>query len=184
MPLTQVASGLIESGAALANIGTGNITPAYLSQPLTRDTAKASTSGTSVDFTGIPSWVRRITVMYNGVSTNGASAYMIQLGDSGGFETTGYSSVAQTSNVATTSTSGLLTMYSTQAAGLNNGVIIITNVSGNIWVTSGITGYNSGPGTSSFAGNKTLSDTLTQIRITTVNGTDTFDAGSINILYE
>jgi hypothetical protein len=141
-------------------------------------------SGTQVNFTDIPSWVKRITVMFNGVSTNGGSAYLIQLGDSGGIETTGYSSTAQTSNVATTSTAGLLTMYSTQAAGLNNGIIVLANVSGNIWVTSGITGYAAGPGTSSFAGNKTLSDTLTQIRITTVNGTDTFDAGSINILYE
>jgi hypothetical protein len=141
-------------------------------------------SGTQVNFTDIPSWVKRITVMFSGVSTNGGSAYLIQLGDSGGIETTGYRSVAQTSNVATSSTAGLLTMYNTSAAGLNDGVIVLVNVSGNIWVTSGITGYAAGPGTSSFAGSKETSATLDRVRITTVNGTDTFDAGSINILYE
>jgi len=58
--------------------------------PLVSGTSQASTSGTSIDFTGIPSWVKRITVMFNGVSTNGTSNKQIQLGDSGGFETTGY----------------------------------------------------------------------------------------------
>jgi len=55
---------------------------------ITSGTAVASTSGTSIDFTGIPSWVKRITVMFDVVSTNGSAIILIQLGDSGGIETT------------------------------------------------------------------------------------------------
>jgi len=161
-----------------------NVTPAKLSQPLTLATAQATTSGTSIDFTGIPSWAKRITVVFDGVSTNGSSAYLIQLGDAGGIETTGYRSTAHTSSSAASSTDGLLTMFSTNASGLNDGLIVLVNISGNVWVTSGVTGYAAGPATSQFAGSKTLSDTLDRIRLTTVNGTDTFDAGSVNIMYE
>jgi hypothetical protein len=67
---------------------------------ITSGTAVASTSGTSIDFTSIPSWVKRITVMLNGVSTSGTSIPLIQLGDSGGIENTGYSAVAGASTSA------------------------------------------------------------------------------------
>ena len=75
-------------------------------------TSVASTSGTSIDFTSIPSWVKRITVMFDGVSTNGTSNLQVQIGDSGGIENTGYtaaaSGVANSGNLVTaaSSTSG------------------------------------------------------------------------------
>lgn len=145
-------------------------------------------SGTSVDFTSIPSWVKRITVMFNGVSTSGTSNWLLQIGDSGGIENTGYISQANTFNVTPSgavSTAGYLLANSVQAASTFSGVIPVVNVSGNNWVTSGMISSNvTANGQSIFGGTKTLSDTLTQIRITTVNGTDTFDAGSINIMYE
>ena len=180
MALTQVDSGLIEPGAALENIGTGNITPAYLAQPLTTDTAKASTSGTSIDFTGIPSWVKRITVMFNGVSTNGSTSLQVQLGDSGGVETTGYVS---SSNSTASSTTGLLVTAGAAAANNYQGSAIISLLTSNTWVYQSITSRNDAF-TFIGAGSKTLSDTLDRVRITTFNGTDTFDAGTINILYE
>jgi len=72
---------------------------------------------------------------------------------------------------------------SLNAAGyVHNGLVTIANVSGNIWVLAGTihnATYAEMP-----SGTKTLSDVFTQLRVTTVNGTDTFDAGSINILYE
>lgn len=169
-----------------AMINDAAITPAKLAQPLTLATAQSATSGTSIDFTGIPSWVKRITFMLNGVSTSGASSILIQLGDSGGFETSGYtSSAAIQSNVVAPSTQGFIINSTTvAAAGLRSGAIVFTNVSGNIWVASG-TIYDSTNGwPNSCAGTKTLSDALTQVRLTTVNGTDTFDAGSVNIMYE
>jgi hypothetical protein len=147
-------------------------------------TAVASTSGTSIDFTGIPSWVKRITVMLNGVSTSGTSLLQVQLGDSGGIETTGYTSGGWINNTTTnTSTTGFLANASTAAANIQYGIMTIALVSGNVWIASCSSGFSGGGG-SVTGGTKTLSDTLTQVRITTVNGTDTFDAGSINILYE
>jgi hypothetical protein len=153
---------------------------------LTSGTAVASTSGTSIDFTDIPSWVKRITVMFNGVSTNGASNPLVQLGDSGGIENTSY--IAQGTNSATTGaafTTGF-GIFSGQAANVIYGTMTITALNSNTWIASFCGGVNAGgtPLTLTGGGSKTLSDVLTQIRITTVNGTDTFDAGSINILYE
>jgi hypothetical protein len=153
-------------------------------------TAQNSTSGTSIDFTGIPSGVKRITVMLNGVSTSGTSIVQIQLGDSGGIETSGYSGVTVRSGASNTYTSayssGVLTQTAMTAASTYIGQIVFTNISGNSWLASGMTANATSPtnDSCSICGAKTLSDTLTQVRITTVNGTDTFDAGSINILYE
>lgn len=218
MALTQVDSGLIESGAALENIGAGNITstylasgaaltnigtgnitttyianaavtPAKLSQKLTLGTAVASTSGTNIDFTGIPSWVERITVMFAGVSTNGTSIIQIQLGDSGGIETTGYVGAASYLDNAASAdtgsyTSGIALSRINTAASTWNGSVVITNLNSNIWVANGLTANPEIPRTNPTAASKTLSDVLDRVRITTVNGTDTFDAGTINILYE
>ncbi len=155
---------------------------------ITSMTAQASTSGTSIDFTSIPSWVKRITVMLDVVSTNGTSAIQLQLGDSGGIETSGYvSTVSSISNTASGSnvlTSGVPVNTGSAAAGSYSGVLTCVKLSGNLWSTS-ISCIRTDIAVALVgAGNKTLSDTLTQVRITTVNGTDTFDAGSINILYE
>jgi len=181
------AGGLPDGVIATDDIAAAAVTPAKLSQPFTSGTAVASTSGTSIDFTGIPSWAKRITVMFSGVSTNGSSLLQIQLGDSGGVETTGYASAASygpSSGQFTTSTAGFILQATNQgsSASLSQGVFVITKLTGFEYVGSG-TNYSGGV-SAACAGSKTLSDTLTQVRITTVNGTDTFDAGTINILYE
>jgi hypothetical protein len=151
---------------------------------LVSGTAVTSTSGTSIDFTSIPAGVRRITVMFNGVSTNGSSIICVQLGDSGGIETTGYNG-GGTNQTPTyvTNTVGFNLVGSSGATSSYIGHAILTNLSGNTWVLSA--GIQLGSSNMAAAsGAKTLSDTLDRVRITTVNGTDTFDAGSINILYE
>jgi hypothetical protein len=156
----------------------------YAGGVVTAGTAVASTSGTSIDFTGIPSWVKRVTVMFNGVSTNGTSIHQVQLGDSGGIETSGYAGAVGTRGNENFYTNGFLINRGNTASSTASGSLVLTLVSGNIWVGSGINASNASDAPSFFGGTKTLSDTLTQLRITTVNGTDTFDAGSINILYE
>lgn len=150
-------------------------------------TAQNSTSGTSIDFTGIPSGVKRITVMLNGVSTSGSSIYLIQLGTSGGLVTTGYVGSAGYMNNAAASavtqpTAGI-GIYNDNAGRIIYGSVVITNITSNTWVSAGSIGTNTTfyGGT---AGTIALSGTLDRVRITTVNGTDTFDAGSINIIYE
>jgi hypothetical protein len=151
-------------------------------------TAQASTSGTSIDFTGIPSWVKRITVMFNEVSLSGTSSPLIQIGDAGGIETTGYlatSSITASANAiqGITSTSGV-PIFLAVATREVTGNVVFTIISGNTWIASGVFSTYDVTATVQTAGVKELSDTLTQVRITTVNGTDTFDAGSINILFE
>lgn len=161
-------------------------TTAYVDGKMVRATAVTAT-GTAIDFTGIPSWVKRITVMFDGVSTNGTSTPIIQIGDSGGIETTGYNSVA--SAMSSSVTSGTFTNCfplapaTTAATNTINGVVQIVNLNLNTWCESGNLAY---PNASSVlsAGSKTLSNTLDMVRITTANGTDTFDAGTINIMYE
>ena len=157
-------------------------------QKIVQGTAVASTSGTAIDFTSIPSWVKRVTVMFAGVSTSGTSLVQIQLGTSSGVVTTGYTSVATTAAggvVTNTSTSAFLCESATltSASNLRYGNVVFTNFTGNTWTATGII-YLTFPANTFMSGAKALADTLTQLRITTVNGTDTFDAGSINILYE
>lgn len=151
--------------------------------PLVSGTAVASTSGTSIDFTGIPSWVKRITVMLNQVSGSGTSNFMVQLGDSGGIENTGYTGAVNREVNVLGFSAGFILMFSTTAAVTNTIQVIISNINSNNWICSFIS-TRSDNYVSYGVGVKSLSDVLTQLRITTVNGTDTFDAGSINILYE
>ena len=157
---------------------------------ITSGTAVASTSGTSIDFTSIPSWVKRITVMFNGVSTNGTSSLAIRLGPSTTPETTGYSSSGTALGTATISTSTssthLLIGNTLVAARAVSGQAILSlmNSATNTWTYSASGAEDGFSNGLLGAGSKSLASTLGVVRITTSNGTDTFDAGSINILYE
>jgi hypothetical protein len=150
-------------------------------------TAQNTTSGTAIDFTGIPSWVKRVTVMFNGVSTNGASNWLVRLG-SASFSSTGY---LGTGNIVVSggATSGSnytngFGVNSGNVANILHGCIRVFNISGNSWVAEGSLANSASISTFFVGGSVTLSGTLDRLRLTTVNGTDTFDAGSINILYE
>jgi hypothetical protein len=149
-------------------------------------TAVNSTSGTSIDFTSIPSWVKRITVMFNGVSLSATANILVQLGTgSTTYTTTGYNAttaaVQNAGNSVNSSTAGFV-MINGQAARIVSGHMIITNISGNNWISS----HNAKLDTSTpifGGGDISLGAVLTAVRITS-SSTDTFDAGSINILYE
>lgn len=150
-------------------------------------TAVNSTSGTSIDFTSIPSWVKRITVMFNGVSTNGLSNYQVQLGTSGTPTTSGYTIYSSTFGSSSVSSAGFTSGYVVRVSRtteIASGMFTFCNVTGNIWTGNYFISDNSNGESFIGGGNVTLSGTLNMIRITTVNGTDTFDAGTINILYE
>jgi hypothetical protein len=170
-------------GNILGTDGAGNLS--WVNGRMVLATAQNTTSGTSIDFTGIPSWVKRVTVMFNGVSTNGTSNPLIQLGTSSGITSTGYLAGSAESTNRTSYTTGF-GFKAEAAANLIYGQCVICNISGNSWVAAHNVMIQQGGiyyqilGT----GSVTLSATLDRVRITTVNGTDTFDAGSINILYE
>lgn len=177
------ASGSLTTASSLTT-GTGAI---Y--NGIQASTAVASTSGTSIDFTSIPSWVKRITVMFSGVSTNGSSQVIIQIGNSS-VETTSYNGTGAGvtgSNVTSgggSVTSGFAIDSSGQAsaATTRNGIATISLLTGSTYAFNSVVAGNGYA--SMFGYSKTTSAVIDRVRITTVNGTDTFDAGSINILFE
>jgi hypothetical protein len=169
------------SGAVVSSMG---------SSVLTSATAQASTSGTSIDFTGIPSWVKRVTVMFNGVSTNGGSPVIIQIG-SGSITTSGYissGSTIQGSVVAASNyTSGFGMQDARFAAFTDYGIAFISLITNNTLAFSSVMNQTGAASARTIHGGGTspaLGGALDRVRITTVNGADTFDAGSINIMYE
>ena len=163
--------------------------PAY-SQPvggITHTAGQATTSGTSIDFTGIPAGVRRINLVFNGVSTNGVSNFLIQLGDAGGIENTDYTSSAELGGTGATSTAGFI-VRNLQAASPHSGFFTLINYGpgdGISWIGQAVIRPTDSSGTGgSSAGGKTTSAVIDRIRLTTVNGTDAFDAGAVSLTYE
>lgn len=153
-------------------------------------TAVATTSGTAIDFTSIPSWVKRITVMLRGVTTNGSSIPIIQLGTSGGIDATGYTgdtldyNTSAASGSGYTNVSGIRFRNSVSSASVFTGFIVLVTQTTNVWVSNGQISAGGTSGASAVIFNKSLSSTLDRLRLTTVNGLSLFTAGSINILYE
>ena len=148
-------------------------------------TAQSSGSGTTVDFTGIPLWVERITVIFNGVSLSAGDDILVQIG-SGSFTTSGYTSVSQQTNSGgatsgASSTSGFA-IYVSDSLRTPTGTMVLTQISANVWV-SNHTLFASTSRASFGGGSITLSGSLDRVRVTPT-GASTFDAGTINVMYE
>ena len=176
--------GIAAGGVKVGEFGSNGITG------VVRTATAVTASGTAVDFTSIPSWVKRVTVMLSAVSLSGTALVRFRLGDST-IATSGYSGVgsyvaaAGAASVAQTAGFDIYTSGTPSSSAAYSGSITFVNVSGNTWVASGVFAAAAGNlGTFPVAGTITLTTALTQVRITTSNGTDTFDAGTINILYE
>jgi hypothetical protein len=176
------------TGTVVSTGSSAVVTPTMLSQPLTRGTAQAATSGTSIDFTGIPSWARRITVIFSGTSTNGNSAIIVQLGTASSIEITGYlgsgNYVGPTTGSGNSTVGLLASGGGTDASVITHGTMVINNITNNSWTAFYVAGQSDSSYGVIAGGSKTLSGTLTRLRITTAGGTNTFDAGTINIFYE
>jgi hypothetical protein len=176
------------SGQVLTSAGASTAPSWQTVSAITSGTAVASTSGTAIDFTSIPSTAKRITVMYTSLQISGSSNVLFQLGTSGGIQTNNYlgSGVFLGSSSGASNYTTGFGINSTGSSNVMNGQIILSllNLSTGIWVANGISGLSNLAFIQTIAGSKTLSGTLDRLRITTVNGTDTFTAGSINIMYE
>jgi hypothetical protein len=198
MTVTAVASGTIAvgqlitgtgvtAGTTITALGTGSGSTGTYTVSTSQTVASTTITIVGVDFTGIPSWVKRITVMLQGVSLSGTANILFQLGTGGTPTTTGYVSGASTIGSATpastSSTSGI-PIYLAFAAASVSGSISFFNLSSNIWTASGTSAYGGVTGTATSGGYVSLGGVLNIVRLTTTNGTDTFDAGSVNILYE
>lgn len=162
-------------------------TTAYVDGKMVLSTA-VTASGTAIDFTSIPSWVKRITVMFNAVSTNGTSSPLLRVGTAGGIISTGYTSdimsgVNNGISASNTSIGVSLVSAGHQATYSYNGAITLELISANLWVIVGTLNIY-GVAVCLLGSKINTGVALDRIRITTVNGTDAFDAGSINIMYE
>lgn len=186
---TNAAAGFIEI-AIQSEVDAGTSTTLALVPSLNRialGTEQASTSGTTIDFTGIPSGTRRITVMGSAVSTNGTSGLMVQIGVSGGIENSGYTGGTNQGSTPTAFTTGFGVMEAMTAAnGYNFKMVIdLENAAAFRWIaSSSCIDTAATQGLRSSAGSKALAAVLDRVRITMFNGTDAFDAGVINISYE
>jgi hypothetical protein len=166
----------------VATIDNGVVTPAKLSQPFTSGTA-VTASGSSIDFTSIPSWAKKITIIINEVSTTVNSPILIRIGTSSGIETTGYSTTI--SNIASTAGTASYTIgfyASTTLVSSRNltGIASICLVGSNTWISSYV--GNDGSNSIISSGSKILSSTLDRISLVATAGS--FDAGSVNIIYQ
>ena len=194
---TTLTSGSVLVGAGtstptfVAPTTTGNVLfttngTSWSSTPkITSETSQATTSGTAFNFTSIPSWVKRVTVMINNFAISG-STLEVRLGTSGGIVSTGYvGSSGVYINGNATDTGGMSSSGMSFGGGVSSGygVIVFTNISGNIWMAMG--NYNNASTrTGTLSGSISLASALTQLRLTTTSGTATFSSGSVNIMYE
>ena len=193
LPVANGGTGVTTSTGSGANVlGTspsisGAVLSSMASSVITSSTSVASTSGTAIDFTALPSWVKRITVIFQNVSLTGNENYLVQLGTGGTptYTTSGYTATSTLGtsggNSIQTSTSGLI-MGTALASGFASGSMVITNITGNSWV-SNATLKRGTDGVLMSGGDVSLGAVLTAVRITR-SGTSTFDSGTINIFFE
>jgi hypothetical protein len=198
MSILALASNTLIGTAAAGNIeyngqffGTDSNASRAQMQRITQGTAVASTSGTSINFNSIPSWVKRVTCILSSVQVSGASTILVQLGTSGGVVTSGYTNTAGSINTTNNttrgaaSTSGILTYGGGSASAyVFSGSIVFVTLGSNIWIASGTTNNSFNNDSTTTAGRVSLGGTLDRVRFFTTNGTDTFTAGSVNIMYE
>lgn len=153
-----------------------------------RATSQASTSGTVVDFTGIPTWAKTITVALSGVSTSGTNSVIVQLGSTT-YTAAGYLGASSADSAATVTaalSTGFRFNFDTAdvAAAVRHGELKVSNITGNTWIASGVAALSDAAVTSTVAGTIALGGVLDRVRVTTIGSTDTFDAGTVNIIYQ
>ncbi len=176
------------SAAKMTIAANGAVTlasPALSNLAVNLQTAVASTSGTSIDFTGIPAGVNKITLTFNGVSDNGTSIQIAQLG-TGGIVTSGY--VATAAHIAPTTavisvTTGFPMTRNVAAASAISGILHLVRHTGNEWAGTAMTNNETDTQVHFGAGKIALAGAVDALRLTTVGG-QTFDAGSVNISWE
>lgn len=153
---------------------------------LSLGTPQTTTSGASVSFTGIPTGTRRITFNMVGVSLNNVANILLQIGDAGGIESSGYLGSATRGTNSVSNTSGFIVTSTTAAASVYHGTITLTlvNAAAFTWVSAGVLGETGSGETCLSGGSKSLSQELDRLTLTMVGGSDSFDAGSVNIQYE
>ena len=153
---------------------------------ITLTAQQATTSGAAIDFTGLPAGIKRIDISIVGNQTSGSSLPCVQIGDSGGIEATGYLGAIGGSASNTAFTVGFGIDNGATSAAINHGVIslFLENAATFTWTATTNTARSDGASWTTGAGSKSLSAELTQIRLTTVGGSDTFAAGAASVKFQ
>ena len=150
--------------------------------------AEQAASGTSISFTGIPAGTSVIYVTFEGISVNGTVIPLVQIGDSGGLETSSYLGAGSlgidaTTPIGATATTGYATEGAGSGATVLHGImtLVLSDATNNTWIAAGTLGRSDAAGVHMFGGSKSLSAVLTQVAI--VTGSNSFDAGSFSVSY-
>jgi hypothetical protein len=175
------------SGNVTTTLANGIVTPAKLSQPMTLMTGVAASTA-SVVYTGIPSWAKRITIMFYEISITGANHILVRLGTPSGFEQTGYKSQMTILNAGSStagSTIGFI-MHWPEPNSFSNGTMTISHMGSNVWTSSGTYQWTGSSNSTIVSGGSKVLTTgvLDRVQILSGNGSDTFDSGSVNVMYE
>lgn len=175
----------LTSNQTIAGTKTFSTQP-VLPQAPALQTLTATTSGVAVEFTGIPSWAKKLTVTMHGTSTNGSSNLRFQIGPSGGVETSGYLSSSAIGTTSALDTAGFSLTAAVASNSVSSGIatFVLMDAATNLWAYSATLGYSNASGVSASGGSKALAGALSRLKLAAVNGTDAFDAGSINLLWE
>jgi hypothetical protein len=180
------AAGLATGAQVKTGTDTGRVvTPAALREGALVLGTATSLSGTAVDITGIPSWAKRVTITFSGLSTNGTSRPLLRLGYSGGIEATGYASLIVASSGSSVDSTGGFFLAETVAAAttLSGRIVLDLHNASHTWIAT-VSTVTSGGTLNTGGGTKTLTGALDRIRFTIANASDTFDAGTVNVMYE
>lgn len=173
-------------GAVTGNV-TGNVNGSLTNGgSLNLATTTASTSGSAIDFTSIPSWAKRVSILFNKVGITGTSNMLVQLGTSGGIQGTNYEAQASVVNasVATLNSTSGFPIRNVEAAARISGIMTIAGMGSNLWVMSGtLTVIGGVASVQMVAGVIQLSGVLDRVRINSL-ASETFDEGSLNVMYE
>ena len=144
----------------------------------------ATTNQTSKEYDGIPSWVTKITLLFDRVSTTGGSELLVQLGTSGGAITSNYDSSSSNSSGGTleTSTAGFVLYVNASSSALTGKMEIQRAGTSNKWISSH-TMKSSGNTRDGAGVLTTYSGTIDRVVVTTEGGSNTFDGGAITVYY-
>lgn len=183
----EITFGSDPVGAVGQPIKSGGAGAAPIYESILNTSAFVAASGAAIDFTGIPNWVKRLTLSFNGISTSGTSALILQLG-AGAIETSGYlATVVGLFNtgavIGTDQTAGVALTTSTVATDYLVGNVVLEKQADNTWTVTGNLRKAAG-NLFTFSGNKTLTGALARLRVTTVGGSDTFDTGVFTLKWE
>ena len=150
-------------------------------------TEQLQLTGNTTLRTGIPSWAKRITMYWSGVSTTGTGKVGFRFYTNTGVVSSGYyatdTAIGNSSGVTTNTTNGFF-MSLSAAANLRNGTFVLTKLYGsNDWVVSGLANVNNNTSSCMITGIVSLSNLATSIELFESGGA-AFDAGSVSYVFE